>query len=118
MLLIINSSFIWKKLIYFKEEKITNLNFDSDTVKAFVVTPKMTKISHISRGGYDKGGYDKEGLRQRLLLYIILHGIEFNSIVLKFWFSLDFYNILTPIFYAIALLNLLTNSLHLLLKIQ
>ena len=35
----------------------------------------MTKILHISwggydKGGYDKGGYDKGGLRQRLLRYI------------------------------------------------
>ena len=32
----------------------------------------MTKISHISWGGYEKGGgYDKgEGLRQRLLRYM------------------------------------------------
>ena len=30
-------------------------NFNDNTVKAFVVTPKMTKNSIIFRGGYDKG---------------------------------------------------------------
>ena len=50
-------------------------NFSLFTVKAFVVTPKMTKKSIIFRGGYDKGYKNfiaDENLFVSILIYLLV----------------------------------------------